>query len=132
MPLKLVVAGAGGRMGQMLMQTIAAHKGCVLHGAFDRSGSDAIGRSVAGTTIIDDAHTALVDADGLLDFTAPAASLEFAKITATAGQIHIIGTTGFSEAQETELQANAKGARVVKAGNFSLGVNLLEIGRAHV
>ncbi len=124
-PLKLVVAGAGGRMGHLLMQVVAAHDKCALHGAFDQAGSDAVGTTVEGVTIGDDAAAALVDADGLLDFTAPGASLAFAKLTAAAGLVHIIGTTGFDAAQENELTSALKGAHAVKAGNFSLGVNLL-------
>jgi len=124
-PLKLVVAGAGGRMGQMLCTVVAAHPGCALHGAFDRAGNDAIGTHVLGTTIIEDASAALAGADGLLDFTSPDASLELAKITADTGQVHIIGTTGFRADQEAQLKSATRGARVVKAGNFSLGVNLL-------
>ncbi len=123
--MKLVVAGAGGRMGRMLMNVVAAHPGCVLYGAVDREGSSCIGDVAHGLTISDDICAAMKGADGLLDFTTPEASLKFAQGCASFGQVHIIGTTGFTPAQEGELRANAKGARTVKAGNFSVGVNVL-------
>ncbi len=124
-PLKLVVAGAGGRMGRMLMKCAAAHPDVELVGAVDREGSACIGELAHGTTIGDDICAATEDADGLLDFTAPDATLLHAQGCASRQMIHVIGTTGFSDAQEAELREASKGATVVKAGNFSLGVNLL-------
>jgi len=123
--LKLVVAGAGGRMGQMLTHVVAAHPVCTLHGAVDQSGSSIIGNEVHGVTISDDICAAMKGADGLLDFTSPEASLLHAQGCASNKQIHIIGTTGFTDEQERQLRTNTDGAVTVKAGNFSLGVNLL-------
>ncbi len=132
-PLKLVVAGAGGRMGRMLIKSVLANVECKLVAAIDANTSEVQGAdagTLAGITPVgiivgSDILAALEGADGVLDFTAPEATLGFAKETAAKGVIHVIGTTGFSPAQERDLPDTAKGARVVKAGNFSLGVNLL-------
>lgn len=132
-PLKLVVAGAGGRMGRMLIKSVLTHAGCRLVAAIDTAshevqGMDAgtlAGLAPVGIRVDSDLGEALKDADGLFDFTAPEATLTFVGETAAPGAIHIIGTTGFTPAQEKELRSAVKGARVVKAGNFSLGVNLL-------
>lgn len=132
--LKVVVAGAGGRMGLSNIAAIARAEGLALHAAFDRAGSDAIGQDAGqlahagslGINIGDDADTALAGADALVDFTAPAVSVALAHKAAALGLIHVIGTTGCSDADETEFQkAAANGAIIVKSGNMSLGVNLL-------
>jgi len=132
-PMKFAVAGAGGRMGRMLMKAVLVHPGCELVAAFDRreakaQGEDAgvlAGLKPAGITVRHDAATALDVADGLLDFTGPEATLSYAPETAKRGSVHIIGTTGLSDAQEEQLRKLTEGARVVRAGNFSLGVNLV-------
>ena len=134
-PLKLAVAGAGGRMGRMLIKAVLAHPDCQLVAAIDRPGSEVqgadagtlAGMTPVGIAVDSDVGAALELAEGLLDFTAPEASLTFAKETANRGSIHVIGTTGFSADQEETLASISKGARVVKAGNFSLGVNLLMV-----
>jgi 4-hydroxy-tetrahydrodipicolinate reductase len=75
--------------------------------------------------ISDDPLTAFAAADGVLDFTAPAASLGFAELAAQARIVHVIGTTGWADGEEEPLLAAARHARIVKSGNMSLGVNLL-------
>jgi 4-hydroxy-tetrahydrodipicolinate reductase len=67
----------------------------------------------------------LANADGIIDFTAPVASVAFAALAAKAGKAHIIGTTGLSAADEVKIKEAAKNAVIVKSGNMSLGVNLL-------
>lgn len=131
--MKLVVAGASGRMGCSLIRAILALEGVTLHGAIERDGSEMIGRDAAeiaglgqnGITISGDALATIANADGLIDFTAPAASVEYAGYTAQARCVHVIGTTGFSEDEEEKLTAAARHATIVKSGNMSLGVNLL-------
>jgi 4-hydroxy-tetrahydrodipicolinate reductase len=131
--LKVAVAGAGGKMGGANIRAIAATPGILVHSAFDRSGP-AIGKDAGelagiealGVAVSDSADTALAGADAIIDFTAPANSVALAKEAARRGLIHIIGTTGCSEADDAAIAAAAAaGARIVKAGNFSLGVNLL-------
>ena len=132
-PLKLAVAGAGGRMGRMLIKAALASPDCQLVAAFDQRGSEVqgadagtlAGMTPVGVSVDSDPIKALEAADALLDFTAPDATVAMARETGRRGKVHIIGTTGFSPSQENALQKAASGARVVKAGNFSLGINLL-------
>ncbi|MBB4952891.1 4-hydroxy-tetrahydrodipicolinate reductase [Agrobacterium vitis] len=134
-PMKLVVVGASGRMGQALIRIIAETEGAVLHAAVERSGSAALGKDAGelaglgalGVTVTDDALAAFVHADGVIDFTRPEASVEFAALAAQARIVHVIGTTGCSEADQAKFEAASRHARLVKSGNMSLGVNLLSV-----
>ena len=129
----LVVVGAGGRMGQTLIRTIHEMEGVKLAGAVERAGSPALGRDAGelaglgplGILITDDPLTAFAKADGVLDFTTPAASVEFAGYAAQARIVHVIGTTGFSAEDDAKIAAAARHATIVISGNMSLGVNLL-------
>ncbi|MDF3062236.1 MAG: 4-hydroxy-tetrahydrodipicolinate reductase [Microvirga sp.] len=129
----LVVVGAAGRMGRMLVKTISETEGCALAGAVEQPGSIAIGEDAgllagagrANVAITADAEAAFAQADGVLDFTAPSASVHFAEIAARSGSVHVVGTTGLAEEHFAKLRAAAKRARIVQSGNMSLGVNLL-------
>ena len=132
--LKVAIAGAGGRMGAANIRAVAATPGLVLHAAFDRAGSPAVGRDAGeyagigalGVTITDDPEAALAGAEAIIDFTAPTVSVMLAETAARSGLIHIIGTTGCSKEEDWSIQkAGSAGARIVKSGNFSLGVNML-------
>ena len=131
--MRLVVVGAGGRMGRMLIRAVAETEGCTLAGAIERKGSDAIGKDaglLAGTGLLDvdvtdDPLPVFAQADGVLDFTAPAATVEFAALAAQARIVHVIGTTGLQEADFAKLEAAARHARIIQSSNMSLGVNLL-------
>jgi 4-hydroxy-tetrahydrodipicolinate reductase len=131
--MRLVVVGAAGRMGRTLIRAIAETTGVRLVAAIERSGSPDIGTD-AGTLagvgaldvpIGDDALSAFVRADGVLDFTSPAASTHFAELAAQARIVHVVGTTGLTVADEAKLVAAARHAVLVRSGNMSLGVNLL-------
>jgi 4-hydroxy-tetrahydrodipicolinate reductase len=131
---RVAIAGAGGRMGAANIRAVTAADGVAVASAFDRIGSAAIGKDAGeqagiealNVPIVDHVEAALALAQGIIDFTAPAASVSLAKKAAERGLVHIIGTTGFSEEDEAAIRQAAKaGARIVKAGNFSLGVNLL-------
>ena len=132
-PMRLVVAGAAGRMGRMLVQAVHATPGAVLAGALERPGSPALGQDAGelaglgplGAPVSDDALAVLAKADGLLDFTSPDATTAFAAIAAQARIVHVIGTTGMGEAHLAALEAAARHAVIVRSGNMSLGVNLL-------
>jgi 4-hydroxy-tetrahydrodipicolinate reductase len=78
-----------------------------------------------GVKISDDPLAVLAQADGLIDFTIPQATVRLSEIAAQARIVHVIGTTGFNEADEEAIQAASRHARIVKSGNMSLGVNLL-------
>ncbi|MFB9909893.1 4-hydroxy-tetrahydrodipicolinate reductase [Rhizobium paknamense] len=133
--MKLVVVGAGGRMGQALIRIISETQGAVLHAAVARPGSPVIGKDAGevaglgtlGIPVTGDALAAFVNADGVIDFTRPETSVEFAALAAQARIVHVIGTTGCSEADEAKFAAAARHARIVKSGNMSLGVNLLSV-----
>jgi len=77
--------------------------------------------------ITEDPLKAFVDAEGILDFTTPASSVEFAGLAAQARIVHVIGTTGCTPADDAKIEAAARHARIVKSGNMSLGVNLLSV-----
>ena len=129
----IVVTGASGRMGQMLIQTIQDSPNATLVGALERSGHDWIGRDVGeamggapiGVIVSDDALEAFAKAQAVIDFTAPAATVAFAGLAAQARAVHVIGTTGMTEDDLTKIDAAARHAVIVRAGNMSLGVNLL-------
>jgi 4-hydroxy-tetrahydrodipicolinate reductase len=131
--MRVVIAGAGGRMGRTLIAAIAASKGLALAGAVEAEGAAVIGRDAGelaglganGIKITSDVATLLRNADGLIEFTIPAATLVFAELTAAAGCVHVIGTTGHSAEEEAVIAKAANRAKIVKAGNFSMGVNLL-------
>jgi 4-hydroxy-tetrahydrodipicolinate reductase len=131
--MRLIVAGASGRMGRTLVRAIAETKGVTLCGALEQAGSPMIGRNasdlagVGGQDILvtDDTETLMSHADGIIDFTAPHATVDHAKLAAKAGIVHIIGTTGFTADDDAAIAEAAKRAVIVKSGNMSLGVNLL-------
>lgn len=134
--IKVAVAGAGGRMGLTNIAAIAADEVLRLHGAFDRPGADSIGQDAGllaqagelGVIVTDDVDAALDGADAIIDFTIPEASVALAEKAAALGIVHVIGTTGCSDADEAALHSAAdKGAIIVKSGNMSLGVNLLAV-----
>jgi 4-hydroxy-tetrahydrodipicolinate reductase len=131
--LKIAVTGAAGRMGRELIRAVHANEACVLAGAVEQAGSLALGQDAGllaglgklGVVIVDDPLELFARIDAVLDFSAPAASLEFAALAANARIIHVMGTTGMSAAEEAKVSAAARHATIIKAGNMSLGINLL-------
>lgn len=129
----IVVTGASGRMGQMLIQIVNQSDKAKLVGAVERKGHDWVGRDVGvamggaeqGVVVTDDPLEAFAKAQAILDFTAPDATVAFADLAAQARAVHVIGTTGMDETHLTRLKAAARHATIVRAGNMSLGVNLL-------
>jgi 4-hydroxy-tetrahydrodipicolinate reductase len=131
--MRIIVAGAGGRMGRTLIKAIASNKGFALAGALEDARSPLIGQDAGalaglgdnGVKLLGDAGPLLDKADAIVDFTVPAATVAFTALAAKAGKVHIIGTTGSSAADEAKIKDAAKTAVIVKSGNMSLGVNLL-------
>lgn len=129
----LVVVGASGRMGQTLIRTIQAIHGARLIGAIEREGSPFLGRDAGelagvgnlGVEITHDPLPVFAKAQGVIDFTSPSATVNYAGLAAQARIVHIIGTTGISTDEEEKIRAAARHATIVKSGNMSLGVNLL-------
>ncbi|MCA1370549.1 4-hydroxy-tetrahydrodipicolinate reductase [Bradyrhizobium sp. BRP14] len=133
--MKLVVVGAAGRMGQTLIRIVHEMDGVRLHAAIGRPGSPVIGRDAGeiaglgpiGVPVTDKPLEAFLDAEGVLDFTSPATSVEFAALAAQARIVHVIGTTGCSAEDDAKILAAARHARIIRSGNMSLGVNLLGV-----
>jgi 4-hydroxy-tetrahydrodipicolinate reductase len=129
----IVITGVSGRMGRMLAATVAGSDKARLVGAVERPGHDWIGRDLGiclggpetGVIVTDDALAAFSKAQAVIDFTAPAATVDFAALAAQARAVHVIGTTGMEPAHLAALKAAARHAVIVRAGNMSLGVNLL-------
>jgi 4-hydroxy-tetrahydrodipicolinate reductase len=131
--LRVVIAGAGGRMGRTLLRAIHEVPGFALAGAVDREGAAEIGAdtgllaglSPSGVKVTADALPFVVQADAIIDFTTPASTVALAALAAQARIVHVIGTTGTAAADDAKLEAAARHAALVKSGNMSLGVNLL-------
>src|ERR1700739_2684932 len=131
--MRLIVAGAGGRMGRALMGAIADTKGAVVAGALEAPGSELLGKDAGvlaglpanGITLSADLWALSKEADGILDFTVPAATIANVAIAAERGLVHVIGTTGLSPSDDAVIRSVTSRAVVVKSGNMSLGVNLL-------
>ncbi|WP_271952118.1 4-hydroxy-tetrahydrodipicolinate reductase [Ruegeria faecimaris] len=129
----IVITGASGRMGQMLIKTVTDSDQARLVGVVERAGHDWVGQDVGvamggaalGVTVTDDPLEAFAQAQAVIDFTAPEATLEFAALAAQARCVHVIGTTGMSDEQIAALEPASRHAVIVRAGNMSLGVNLL-------
>jgi 4-hydroxy-tetrahydrodipicolinate reductase len=131
--MRLIVAGAGGRMGRALTRVIAETPGAVLTGALEAPGSELLGKDASvlaglpanGVKLSADLWTLSANADGILDFTVPRATIANVAIAAERGLVHVIGTTGLSSSDEAVINSVTSRAVVVKSGNMSLGVNLL-------
>ena len=132
--MRLLVTGAAGRMGRMLIRAIHEAPGISLGGALERPGCDAVGRdagvvsglaSACGVVITDDSLSLLLHVDGIVDFSAPEATVEMAGLAAQARIPHVIGTTGLTDDHLKKIAAAARHTSIVRSGNMSLGVNLL-------
>ena len=131
--MKLVVAGASGRMGRMLTRAVCETPGLTLHAALEREGSPAIGQDAGllagvgatGARITADPLNAFLHADGVLDFTSPAATVFYSELAAQAHLVHVVGTTGLSASDLARIEAAGRHTTIVRSGNMSLGVNLL-------
>jgi len=134
-PLRLGIAGAAGRMGRMLIQTVldTTDGSVVLHGAIASEGSAAIGqdagllagRPACGVAVSDDPVQLFATADAVVDFTRPQASVRFAALAAQGKAVLVTGTTGFSTEDLAALGRAARHTPIVQSFNMSLGVNLL-------
>ena len=131
--MKIAVMGVAGRMGKELVRAVSETSGCSIVGAVERPDSPLIGADIGtvaglsplGVAVTADPLDVIAMAEGVLDFTTPKATVECAGLAANARIVHVIGTTGLTEADEAKIAAAARHAPIVKAGNMSLGVNLL-------
>jgi 4-hydroxy-tetrahydrodipicolinate reductase len=137
MSLRVAIAGASGRMGRMLIESTLAAPDCQLAVALDRAGSPDLGRDAGDFlgqktgVVIGSDLAALRNADVLIDFTRPEATLAHLPVCAQHGTRLVIGTTGFDDAGKQAIRAAAERTALVFAPNMSVGVNvtfkLLEI-----
>lgn len=132
--LKIAVAGVAGRMGRQLVAA-ALDRGHLVSGGSEAPGSAnngkdlglLAGREALGVAAQAGIGEAARGAGVWVDFTVPHATLSALALAPSAGvKAFVIGTTGFSAKQDIEIEAAAERLTIVKAGNFSLGVNLLE------
>lgn len=130
--MKIAIAGCSGRMGMTLVQAVLARPELTLVCTSERPGfnvdavnSQLASHGVKNLLITSDPKQLVEQADAVIDFTVPEATLAVAEAIAAKGGIHIIGTTGFSDEQQKKLAALSAKARIVQSGNFSLGVALL-------
>jgi 4-hydroxy-tetrahydrodipicolinate reductase len=131
--LKLGIVGCAGRMGQMLVRTAAASDRCLVVGGSEQPRSAAVGRDLGlvagidalGVSVTDDPAELFGQADAVLEFTSPAATVQHVELAAKKKKIHVIGTTGFEPPQMAVLHRAAKQTAVIMAPNMSVGLNLL-------
>jgi 4-hydroxy-tetrahydrodipicolinate reductase len=131
--MRLIVAGVGGRMGRTLVRAIDATPGVAMTGALGTPGSPLLGKDAGviaglpanGIMVSADLRGLSADADGIIDFTVPAATIANVEIASERGMVHVIGTTGLSASDDAAIKRAASRATVVKAASMSLGVNLL-------
>ena len=127
----IAIAGASGRMGQMLIEAVRAADDCRLGGALDMAGSPALGQDAGafsgqstGVLITSDLRQGLKGCDVLIDFTRPEGTLEHLRVCRELGVSAVIGTTGFSDAQKVEIAEASQHIAIMMAPNMSVGVNV--------
>jgi 4-hydroxy-tetrahydrodipicolinate reductase len=131
--IRVVVAGAGGRMGHEILRAVSQAPGMVVAGALEAPGHPDLGKDAGtlaglkplGVLLSDDPLPLLAKADAVIDFTIPRVSVELAALAAQAHIVDVIGTTGCSAEDDAKIRAAARHAVIVKSGNMSLGVNVL-------
>jgi 4-hydroxy-tetrahydrodipicolinate reductase len=128
---KIAIAGASGRMGQMLIEAVRAADDCSLSGALDMAGSPSIGSDAnafsgqpCGVLITSDLRQGLQSSKVLIDFTRPEGTMAHLKVCRELGVAAVIGTTGFTEAQKAEIAVIAQDIAIMMAPNMSVGVNV--------
>lgn len=130
--LNVAIAGAGGRMGRMLIDAVLASADCTLSGALDAPGSPTVGTDAGahagrhtGVAVTADLRAGLAGAQVLIDFTRPEGSLAHLAACRERGVRAVIGTTGFTPAQRDEIERHAQQVATVFAANMSVGVNVM-------
>ncbi len=129
---RIAIAGAGGRMGQTLVEAVLGAADLALAAVFDVPASDLIGRDAGerfgratGVTVGADSAGAIGSTDVLIDFTRPAGTMAHVATCAKAGVAAVIGTTGLSEQERRALVEFARTIPIVFAPNMSVGVTVL-------
>jgi 4-hydroxy-tetrahydrodipicolinate reductase len=130
--LNIAVAGAGGRMGRMLIEAVLASGDCRLSGALDRPGSPALGQDAGafagretGVAVTANLHAGLAGAQVLIDFTRPEGTLAHLAVCRELGVRAVVGTTGFTLDEKAQVASHAQQVATVFAANMSVGVNVM-------
>jgi 4-hydroxy-tetrahydrodipicolinate reductase len=130
-PVRVAIAGAGGRMGRALLEAATSTPGVAVVAALDIAGSDWAGRDAGdlvsaarGITVETDARPALERSDVLIDFTRPEGTLAHLRACRAAKRSMVIGTTGFAPAGLEEIRAASRDIAIVMAPNMSIGINV--------
>lgn len=129
----VAITGASGRMGQMLIEMVTQSEQAEISGVLERAGHEwvdkdlgrCMGGAETGVMVTDDAAELFARSQAIIDFTRPEATVAHAGLAAQAGAVHVIGTTGFSDADLEAIAMAAHHTAIIRAGNMSLGVNLL-------
>ena len=131
-PIRVAVAGAGGRMGRMLIEAVCRTSDCRLSAALDVPGSPSLGQDAGaglglstGVPIGADVAAAASVSDVLIDFTRPEGTMVHLQACRAHGTRMVIGTTGFSEAQKADIAEHARHIGVVMSPNMAVGVNVV-------
>jgi 4-hydroxy-tetrahydrodipicolinate reductase len=129
--MKIAIAGASGRMGRMLIETVLNESDAELVGALDRPGAPELGQDAGaflgkttGVVLTDDIERVFADADFLIDFTRPEGTFVHLEAAVRHNVKMIVGTTGFDDAQKAQLRAAGEKIAIVFAPNMSIGVNV--------
>jgi 4-hydroxy-tetrahydrodipicolinate reductase len=123
--MKIAVAGVAGRMGQALVEALRGDRELQLGAALEAAGNSAVGAKIGAVSVTSDVGAALSASDVLIDFTRPEGTLEHLRACRAARKAMVIGTTGFSAAQKSEIEDAAAALPIVMAANFAVGVNAL-------
>lgn len=132
MSIRVGITGVAGRMGRMLVEAVHQSGQGQVTGAIERSGSEFIGRDIFSLVNVDHAPLAIVDTleaaidniDVLIDFTAPAATLDNMALCVERKKPIVVGTTGFTQEQNRHFDRNASDLAICKSANYSTGVTL--------
>lgn len=131
-PVRLAIAGAGGRMGMALIASVLEAEDLALAAALDVPGAPGVGRDAGaalgrttGVTATSDVEAALAGVDVLIDFTRPEGTVAHATACARAGVGLVAGTTGLSAAHKAAIAQSARTIPIVQSANMSVGVNVL-------
>ena len=120
--INLAISGCLGRMGQQLIKSSKTNKDFKLAALTENK---AINKKISGIKLDINTEQAFKKTDVIIDFTVPNCTLDILKIASKLKKRVVIGTTGFSQKEENIIKKFSKKIPILKAGNMSLGVNLL-------
>jgi 4-hydroxy-tetrahydrodipicolinate reductase len=125
--INLIICGAGGRMGQALIEACRECNDITITGLVERQGYSMVGKKLGDTLseIVDDLEKVIDKCDAVIDFTSPEASLSNARIAERHRKAMVVGTTGISEDQMKGFKDISKQIPLLASSNMSIGVNLL-------